>query len=129
MELLKTEKRGRPDNNKKHEGKYFLSIRRTRGTMTDATAAFLGLHFRYLSEAMIGFLKDGNKNYVRVAKEGDDISHYKKLSNVNGRWGVYTKNLVISGQLKEGEYEVLPEDNDGSYEIVRIPKNKIKSNE
>lgn len=123
MELLKTEKRGRPNNNKKHDGKYFLSIRKTRGTMTDATAAFLGVE----SDALIAFFKEGSKGFIRIAKEGEDTTHYKKLSKVNGRWGVYTKHLVASKQLKEGGYELLPEDHDGSYEIVRLPDVKKKT--
>lgn len=124
MELLKTEKRGRPDNNKKHEGKYFLSIRKTRGTMTDATADFLGVE----EEAMIAFFKEGDKNYIHVAEPGEDTAHHKKLSKVNGRWGVYTKHLVSSKQLKEGGYEVLPNTDDpkmdGWYELSPLPVKK-----
>ena len=125
MELIKT-KMGRVGNNKKYENKLFLSIRRTRGTMTDATAKFLGIEDR----AMIAFYREGAKTYISVAKFGDETESYKKVARVNGRFGVYTKSMVAAGDLKAGEYEldVPPVMKEGKewYELKRIKEKVIK---
>lgn len=125
MELIKT-KMGRVGNNKKYENKLFLSIRRTRGTMTDTTAKFLGIE----DSAMIAFYRKDKKTFISVAKLGDETDAYKRVSRVNGRFGVYTKSLVASGELKAGEYELgTPPVSEGGkdwYELKRIKDNSIK---
>lgn len=106
MELIKT-KMGRVGNNKKYEGKLVLSIRNTRGTMTDATAKFLGIDLT----TKVAFYKvdqDGKKvPHIHIAGEGDDLSGYRRLSKVNGRYGIYTNPFVKQGYLKIGVFEIL----------------------
>lgn len=117
---------GRVGNNKKYEDKLYLSIRRTRGTMTDSTADFLGIEV----EGMIAFFKHEGSTYISIATLGDDIADYKKVSRVNGRFGVYTKALVTSGEVKAGEYEIktppVRVNGKDCYELKRIKEKVIK---
>ena len=114
---------GRVGNNKKYEGKLFISIRNTRGTMTDATAKFLGIE----DTKMIGFFKFNDKVYIRIADNYEsNIESFKSVSRVNGRFGMHTKSLVNSGEIKAGEYElkVPPVRKQGKewYELEKITK-------
>lgn len=121
---------GRVGNNKKYENKLFMSIQQTRGTMTDDTAKFLGIE----TVGMIAFFRNEGKIYISVAKLGDDVSDYKKVARVNGRFGMYTKSLCSSsGAIKAGDYEIKipPVSVNGKdcYELKVIkykPKNKLK---
>ena len=122
MELIKT-KMGRVGNNKKYEGKLFISIRNTRGTMTDATAEFLGIE----DTKMIGFYKFNDKVYIRLATNFElDFDSFKSVSRVNGRFGMHTKSLVSSGEIEAGEYELKtpPMKKQGKewYELEKINK-------
>lgn len=94
---------GRVGNNEKYEGKLYLSIRHTRGTMTDATAKFLGIK----DTVKVAFYVHLDKVHLHIGENGDDLSGYRRLSKVNGRYGIYTKPFVKAELLAVGEYEVL----------------------
>lgn len=94
---------GRVGNNEKYEGKLYLSIRNTRGTMTDATAKFLGIK----DTVKVAFYTHSGKVHLHIGDDSDDLAGYRRLSKVNGRYGIYTKPFVEAGLLVVGEYEIL----------------------
>lgn len=75
--------------------------------MTDATAKFLGID-HLARVAFYNIKKDGvNVPHIHIAAGNDDRSRYRRLSNVNGRYGIYTKPFVSQGYLQIGVYEIL----------------------
>lgn len=94
---------GRVGNNEKYEGLLFLSICETRGTITDATAKFLGIK----DTVKVAFYDHAGKVYLHIGSDKDDLSGYRRLSKVNGRYGIYTGPFVKAGLLTVGKYEIL----------------------
>jgi len=97
MELIKTRRRGRPGNYSGEAGKLYLTIRKTRGTMTDETAEFLGL----LKGGNVHLFIHNDKLYISTPEIG------YKVSKINGRFGIYTKWIVETNKVAEGVYELI----------------------
>jgi len=103
MEIIKTKRRGRPNNYSGEPGALYLTIRSTRGTMTDETAEFLGLS----NGGYAQFFIHNKKVYLSKPEENDDLSLFKKVSNINGRFGIFTKWLVETRKVVPGVYELI----------------------